>query len=352
MTAPRAIRHSSISPATLSRRTLLQSLGAFGAFGALGALGGCGTPTQTAGGPSVGASTADASFPIEVTHRFGVATIEAAPTRVVCLGYTDADYALALGTVPTGVTQWIPQWKRGVGSWAVDKLGGVTPALFTPPWDFEKIASLTPDVIFNISSDGNEADWKKLNAIAPTVAPPAGFGAYGTPWTETAVMIGTALGRKSDAELLVGNTQASITKAAADNPSFAGKTISIITHYNGGTIGCYHTSDTRMRLLAGLGLKANDYVQGLGEKDFFSDVSAEQIDRLDADVVIAFGDPGQTVKDLYSSIPGLQTLSATKRGAMIAISDLEPAMAFSASTVLSIPLALETVVPPLQKATA
>ena len=280
-----------------------------------------------------------------MTLRFGTATIEAAPSRVVCIGYTDADYALALDTVPVGLTQWIPQWKEGVGSWATDRLGGAKPALFTPPWDFEKIASLGPDLIFNIGSDGAEADGKRMEAIAPTIAPPAGAGAYGTLWDEAAVMIGTALGRKADAERMVADLTGQVTRAASDNPAFAGKTATVMTHYNGGTVGVYHTSDTRMRLLTGLGLQANGYVEGLGTEEFFSDISAEKIDLLDAVVVIVFGDPGQSEADVMKVIPGLRSLGATKNGGLITISDLEPAMAFSASTVLSIPLALQTVVP-------
>ena len=329
-----------------SRRSLLQAAGALGTLGVLGACG----DNSTSAPVSNGGAAAGSTFPVEVEHRYGTATIESAPARVVCLGYTDADYALALGVVPVGLTQWIPQWKRGVGSWAVGDLGTENPILFTSPWDFEKIASLAPDLIFNIGSDGNEADWKKLQAIAPTVDPPAGVGAYGTPWNTATTMIGTALGQKNKSEQLVNQTKAMISKAA--DPSFTGKTVSVITHYNGGTIGVYHSSDTRMRLLSGLGLTATSYVKGLGTKDFFSDVSSEQLKKLDADVVIAFGDPGETAADLYKTMPGLSSLSATKNGALIVISALEPAMAFSASTVLSIPLALKTVVGPLKKALA
>ncbi len=350
-----ADRPSGRSAGRLSRRSLLTGAGALGVLGGLGALSACGSDDSTATGPAAGGSSAGTSaaggFPATVQTKFGAVTIDSAPERIVCLGYTDADYALALGVVPVGVTQWIPQWKQGVGSWATDRLGGTTPALFTPPWDFEKIASLAPDVIFNIGSDGSEADYKKLTAIAPTIDPPSGAGAYGTPWDQTMTMIGTGLGQQAKAEQIVAQTRALIAKDAEENPSFAGKTVSVIAPYQG-QVGVYHSSDTRMQLMRGLGLKANAYVEGLGTKDFYSSVSNEQVDRLDADVVIAFPDTGQTRADLLEAVPGLASLQATKNGALITISELEPSMAFSGGTVLSIPLALQTVVPPMQKALA
>lgn len=339
-------------PGRLSRRTLLTGAGALGVLGGLGALGACGSDAGSTTTPAGGATTAAAgAFPATVQTRFGAVTIDSAPRRIVCLGYTDADYALALGVVPVGVTQWIPQWTKGVGSWAADKLDGTTPTLFTPPWDFEKIASLAPDAIFNIGSDGSQADYTKLTAIAPTIDPPAGAGAYGTPWDQTMTMIGAALGQPTRAAQIVATTKATISDYASKNPSFAGKTVSVITPYQG-QIGVYHSSDSRMQLMRGLGLKANSYVEGLGTKDFFSSVSNEQVDKLDADVIIAFPDTGKTRADLLKTIPGLSSLTATRSGALITISQLEPAMAFSANTVLSIPLALQTVVPPMQKALA
>lgn len=46
----------------------------------------------------------DAPFPVTVDHVWGSATIEEAPERVVTLGVTDADVALALGVTPVAIT--------------------------------------------------------------------------------------------------------------------------------------------------------------------------------------------------------------------------------------------------------
>ena len=64
-----------------------------------------GTATRSTGG-SGGAGPEEAAFPVTIKHKYGETTIESAPKRVVCIGYTDQDALLALGIVPVGVTYW------------------------------------------------------------------------------------------------------------------------------------------------------------------------------------------------------------------------------------------------------
>src|SRR5262245_32210938 len=101
---------------TTTRRQLLIS--AAGTAAALG-LAACGSDDAGGGGPSTASSAAAGAYPLTVKDEYGTTTIQSAPKRVVTYGYTDADPILALGVVPAGVLQWIPQWKRGVGEWAV-----------------------------------------------------------------------------------------------------------------------------------------------------------------------------------------------------------------------------------------
>ena len=62
-------------------------------------------------------------FPVEIEHTYGTTTIEEAPERIVTVGLTDQDTAIALGTVPVGITQWFDTHEKGVGAWAEDLLG-------------------------------------------------------------------------------------------------------------------------------------------------------------------------------------------------------------------------------------
>ena len=42
------------------------------------------------------------AFPVTIEHALGTTTIEEEPTRVVAVGYAEADYPLSLGVVPVG----------------------------------------------------------------------------------------------------------------------------------------------------------------------------------------------------------------------------------------------------------
>ncbi|GMA86322.1 hypothetical protein GCM10025868_15720 [Angustibacter aerolatus] len=106
-------------PSALSRRSLL--LGGLAAVGA-GTLAACGSSSDTpaaAGGSASGGT----GFPVTIEHKYGSTTVEQAPKRVLSLGYTDHEVLLALGIVPVGVIQWIPEWKQGVSTWSVPKPG-------------------------------------------------------------------------------------------------------------------------------------------------------------------------------------------------------------------------------------
>ena len=47
------------------------------------------------------------AFPVTVSTAFGDVTVEEEPTRVVALGWSDAETALALGVQPVGASDWL-----------------------------------------------------------------------------------------------------------------------------------------------------------------------------------------------------------------------------------------------------
>src|SRR5215218_6023640 len=73
---------------------------------------GCGSGT---GGAASGSSGA---FPVTVSTAFGDVTVEEEPSRVVALGWSDAETALALGVQPVGASDWLGFGGEGVGPWA------------------------------------------------------------------------------------------------------------------------------------------------------------------------------------------------------------------------------------------
>lgn len=299
-------------------------------------------------GSSTPSSSTGSGFPVTVTHKFGSTTIKSPPERVLSLGYTDHEVLLALGVIPIGVIQWIPEWKKGVSSWSESRLKGTTPALFQYELDFEKAASLRPDLIFNVGFDPDQKTYDTLSAIAPTIPPPAGVKPYGVAWEQMTTIVSSALGRKSEGEQLIATTQALLASTAAAHPMFKAKTVAIGNVYQN-QIGYYTKIDIRAQLLHELGFVDNPFVSAASTANFYGTLSAEQADSLNADLLIFFGEPGTTRASLLKAFPALATVPVVKDGRMLLMTDLQDTMAFSAASVLSIPLALQAVVPGAQK---
>ena len=84
----------------ITRRQLL--VGSLVAAGGL-VLAGCGRDEGAGGGAD---PVAAPGFPVTLEHRFGTATIERPPQRVVTIGYSDHDAVLALGVPVAGIRYW------------------------------------------------------------------------------------------------------------------------------------------------------------------------------------------------------------------------------------------------------
>ena len=63
----------------------------------------CGSEAE----PSTASGAPGGAFPVTVEHKFGATTVEKAPERVVTVGYTDQDAALAVGVVPVAVGDFL-----------------------------------------------------------------------------------------------------------------------------------------------------------------------------------------------------------------------------------------------------
>ena len=102
------------------------------------------TPAEPPAGPvSLAPSSA---FPVTVATKFGPVTIEKQPTRVVALGWGDAETALALGVQPVGASDWLAFGGEGVGPWAAGRYDQAPKIIGTTEPSFEAIAALKPDL--------------------------------------------------------------------------------------------------------------------------------------------------------------------------------------------------------------
>ncbi|WP_027008336.1 iron-siderophore ABC transporter substrate-binding protein [Conexibacter woesei] len=331
-----------------TRRQLLISAAGAAALTAVG----CGSSNddKNSGTTAGAAGAAGGQYPLKVTDAFGTVAIDSAPKRIVTYGYTDADPMLALGAVPVGLLQWIPQWKRGVGVWAEPALKGATPELYAgSEIDFEGVAKSRPDLILAVTYSFRKSDYEKLSKIAPVVTTPAGYPDWGTPWQVATKQLGAALGRPEQAKQLVADAEAEFTRAKSDHPHFAGKDVLIVAPDTNGKMAVFAPTDTRGRFATSLGFSQPAAIEKLTGRSFYADISEERYDLLDVDALLVMTDDAKAGAALERS-PQFQALKVVKEGRAIVTNDLELNMAISSSTVLSIPYALDRVVPQLDAA--
>jgi len=292
-----------------------------------------------------------------VDTMYGEVTVPAASDdlKVVALGWSDAEMALALGVVPVAVYDWqaFGAENKGVGPWATELFGDTTPEIIENAGDalnFEQIQALDPDLILNTRAADDEKVYDRLSEIAPTVYAPEGTPAFATAWDVQLEQVGAALGKADEATTLVDDTTTQIADAAAEHPEFEGLTTVAATKF-GDAYGAYLAGDGRFDILADLGFVQNPSVLELEPAGFYANVSAEQISDFDADVTVLL--PIGFTADEMLADPLLQSLAVVKDGRAIALDPADELTgAYSAASVLSIPVVLDGLVPQLAEAAA
>lgn len=332
------------------KRTAPVLIGSLAAIALLAA--GCASAPEGSG--DAGEASADALLS-SVDTMFGTVQIpepEDGELTVVALGWSDAEVALALGVQPVGVYDWqgFGADSKGVGSWATDLFGDVSPTIIQnvgDELDYETIQQLDPDLILNTRSAGDEAQFTRLSQIAPTVYAPEGTGAYATRWDVQTQLIADALGKSDEGEKLITDVQDGIDQAAAEHPEFAGLTAVTATKF-GDSYGAYIAGDARWDIIEDLGFTQNPPVLELPANGFYVALSAEQVVALDADAAVMFP-IGYTLEELEGD-PLIASLQVVQDGRTVFLSDTDVvAQAFSAASPLSIPIAVEGIVPQLAK---
>lgn len=272
---------------------------------------------------------------------------------VVALGWSDAEFALALGVKPVAVYDWMGfgEDSKGVGPWAVERYGDESPTVLQrvdDGVDYEAVQALEPDLILNVSSANDQEQFERLSSIAPTVFGPAGAPAYAVPWREHMELVADALGKTDEGGAIIDETQAVIDAATEDNPEFAGLTAVTGSKF-GDAYGASLAGDFRWDLLAELGFELNPPVSDLEAQGFYAPVSVEQISVFDADVAVLFP-IGYTVAELEAD-PLISSLNVVKQDrAVILDPENDLVNAFSVASTLSIPTAVEGIVPMLADA--
>ncbi|MEU3960375.1 iron-siderophore ABC transporter substrate-binding protein [Streptomyces buecherae] len=317
-------------------------------------LAGCGSDTpdkESDAGPAAGGGT----FPVTVEHAFGSTEITKAPRRVVTVGYTDDQAVLALGVKPVGMVDQYPnpagkspdintQWP-----WVKDKWGDTRPEVIMENGDsgpnYEKIASLRPDLIIAVYSEIDKAAYDKLSSIARTVARTKGEKEpFSAPWQDNAVHIAKALGKEDEGAKLVRGIEGKLSAAKKAHPEFANQKAVVLSWYKD-SVAPFTSTDVRGRLVTGAGFTYQTEIDKIAGGSFSTELSPERIDLVNVDRVFVINDRADT--EALSKFKLFANLPAVKQNKVSYLLDSEgPAVgaAMSQGTLLSLPYAIDELV--------
>lgn len=313
----------------------------------------CGGPAQSSGGsPAPAPQQAAPGMPVTIDHALGSTTITAPPQRVVTIGWSDQDPVLALGVQPVGTTEWFNEQPGAIFPWATAAASGPTPEIVSNAGeiDFEKVAALRPDLILALYEGLDQSEYDTLSRIAPTVAHPAQYDAFGAPWQEMTLITGRALGREQQARDLVADVEQRFAAVRAAHPQWAELTMLVMATAEAGTYQVFSPQDPKARFFADLGFRTQPPWLAPRVQDNVATVSAEEFELLDVDRLAWTSDPDtlQVLRDdpIYNR---LDVVRSGRVGYFDYTTPPFPGAAITFNTVLSIPYALDQVVPELER---
>ncbi len=311
----------------------------------------CGGGVVVSDPPAANAS-GQASFPATATHKYGDTTITKAPSRVVTLGLSDHDAVLALGVRPVGAIDWFGERPYGKWPWAQPLWSGNTPEIVgeRDEYNLEKIAALKPDLILGIYSGMKQEQYDKLSQIAPTVAQVKGFDDYSAPWKEMTIHAGRALGMQAKAKELIAAVDTRLADLRTKNPQFKGKSLAVVEPYEPGKYAVFAPSDPKVVLMTQLGFVVPGAIAQAAGSDYAAEIGSERLDLIDVDTVLfltADGSTEATVKadKVYTTLK----VARDNRAVFLPYEDPPIGAALSFGTVLSIPYALDQMLPLLPR---
>ncbi|MFW0791717.1 ABC transporter substrate-binding protein [Gordonia sp. CPCC 205333] len=271
--------------------------------------------------------------------------------RVVALGWSDGEIALSLGVKPVAIYDWMKfgDANKGVGPWTTSQFGSDSPQLISAAsageFNYQQIKELKPDLILDVRGKADSKVTDSLRKIAPVVAAPTGSPDFAVSWKVQTQLIGTALGKRAEADALIAQTVDLQNKIRSENPAFAGKTFVWGAKF-GSAYGAYLPGDARFDTFAELGFVQNPPVKDLQAQGFFASVPTEKVKSLDAQVAIL-----STISLPLSALTGdrlINSLQVVRDGRAIELAEEDPiAQAMSAGTPQSLRYALEKLTPRL-----
>ncbi|GAA2061954.1 iron-siderophore ABC transporter substrate-binding protein [Streptomyces albiaxialis] len=234
------------------------------------------------------------------------------PKRVVVLDTAELDSAITLGVKPLGATTAQPG-KPFLSYLPKDKVKGIQNVGVIAQPSMEKVAALKPDLI--LTNKERDADrYDELSKIAPTVMTKT----TGYPWKENFQVHADALGKKAEAKKVLADYRAhteKVTDAVGGKDKAAKIETSVIRFQEGADTRIYGHKAYVATLLKDVGLgrpKVAD--QAKAYNGLAMDVSPEQVDKGDADVVFytSYGDTKKSGEQKAVKSPLWKNMRAVK----------------------------------------
>ncbi|MFI6880465.1 ABC transporter substrate-binding protein [Streptomyces sp. NPDC050400] len=264
-------------------------------------------------------STAAGDGTHTVKTAMGDVEVKNNPKRVVVLDTAELDSAVTLGVRPVGATragaeEAVLSYLPKSSTKDITEVGEIAAP------NLEKIAGLKPDLILSSKvRDGQR--YQQLSAIAPTVLTET----TGYPWKQNFLVHADALGRTAQAEKAISAYEdhaEAVTKALGGKAKAAATDVNVVRFVEGADIRIYGKKNYIGTILADVGV-GRPAITDKAKDGFSYDVSPEQIDKADADVIFTstYGSPGKA-KVTQTTTSGLwKNLKAVQDGKVFQVDD-------------------------------
>ncbi|MGX7828172.1 iron-siderophore ABC transporter substrate-binding protein [Actinokineospora sp. 24-640] len=337
---------SSMSTIRGARRSRLVAAVAAAGLALAGCGGGAAEPP--AGSSAAQPPAAGSALPVTVEHKYGSTTVTKAD-KIVTLGLSDHEIVLALGVKPVGAVDWFGERPFGVFPWQKEKWGETEPAIVgvRDEYDVEKIIELQPDLIVAQYSGMNKEQYDTLSKLFPVVAQPKEFADYAAPWQTMTRAVGTAMGKADEAEALIKGIDDKFAAVRAEHPEFADKTVVVADAFQPGTYSAFAAHDPKVVFMNEIGFASPQAVKDAPKEKNVIDVASEGLDPLfEADRLIWLtSDPEAEKRIKADPLYGKLKVAAEGRDLFVPYSEPPVGAAVSFNTVLSIPYAIDNMVP-------